>query len=405
MKIGGVRVVSGSRNVVGESMSNRRQRAKSSESGPVLAAAVGLGEITIDAVVVRPGRTLTVGGGRSCDLPFTCDASEIAFRDGDEWVVGVPDGASIPGASEATRVVRLQDWNPGVTITDGDAWLRVWPSRGEAFAGGPGAVQAAARGIGRGLPLAWLALSLTLAVATAGVWATGALAGSSGALALGEGGGGALIPERFATFGDGELGQPGEPTEVWVALPEPDDAVAETDDETETETEIERSDDSAEAEIEREPRPEDTAALEDDALAVATPVAEPDDEPAAEPADAASVEAAKAAAHRGKGAAGAGASGFGFGGGTDDGFADRHESIESLEYLLASCMEGRHTHKLTLAVDTDGRLKPGSLDYAQGWTPEERACVAEAVQDWAFPAGDDAYEVSLRVRKARGGHA
>ena len=68
-------------------------------------------------------------------------------------------------------------------------------------------------------------------------------------------------------------------------------------------------------------------------------------------------------------------------------------------------MEGRHTHKLTLAVGNNGRLQPGSLSYAMGWTDGEQACVAEALEGWAFPADDEAYEVSLRVRRGRGGRA
>ena len=100
-----------------------------------------------------------------------------------------------------------------------------------------------------------------------------------------------------------------------------------------------------------------------------------------------------------------GAGGFGLGGGTDDGFADRTESVKALERSLIACLEGDDTHRIQLVVGLDGKVQNRSIDYSHGqWDRAERSCVDQALDDWAFPAGEESYEVSLRMRKGSRRH-
>jgi hypothetical protein len=100
-----------------------------------------------------------------------------------------------------------------------------------------------------------------------------------------------------------------------------------------------------------------------------------------------------------------GAGGLGLGGGTDDGFADRTESVKALERNLMACLEGDDTHRIQLVVGLDGKVENRSIDYSHGqWDRSERSCVNQALEDWAFPAGEESYEVSLRMRKGSRRH-
>jgi len=344
---------------------------------PILAAAVGIGDITLQRSIATGRRALRAGGDERCDLPYPSDAAVRAWRRGGAWAVRVPEGAGVEGAEPEDGIVTLYDWNGAITLTLGDAWLRLWPTRSEPFVD-RGRAQRLLGALGRALPLAWLALAFTVGIGSFGFWASAALQGNPTILALGEDGGGAYIPERFASFGEGEMASAGAPVVVWVSEPEPEE-------------------------------------VEDDALAEAEPAEEPaEPTPPAEPATAeradesseavAASDPAPASDARERGSAKRigehGAGSWGLGGGTDDGYADRQQSAKALERVLASCLDGDETHRVKLAVDVEGRADLHSADWRGAWSSAERECVAQAIAEWAFPGGDDLYEVSLKVRKS-----
>jgi len=344
----------------------------------ILAAAVGLGDITLQRAIATDQRAMRAGGDERCDLPYPCDRPVRAWRRDGAWAVAVPAGAAVSGAEPEDGIVTLYDWNGAVTLTLGDAWLRLWPTRSEIFVD-EGRVRRLLGTLGRALPLAWLALAFTVGAGTFGFWASAALQGNPTILALGEDGAGSYIPERFASFGEGDLASAGAPVVVWMSEPEPADEVVEDDAMAEPEI-IE--------ETAEEPAPEPTVA---DAPQTA------DADASAEAA--AAHDAAASSDARSKRIGDHGAGSWGLGGGTDDGYADRQQSTKALERVLASCLDGDTTHRVRLAVDTDGRADLQSADWRGSWSAAERECVAAAIGDWAFPGGDDLYEVSLKVRK------
>ena len=338
----------------------------------VLAAAVGIGDITLEQAIATDRRAVRAGGDARCDLPYPSDLPVRAWRRGGAWAVCVPEGADVTGAEPEDGVVTLYDWNGAVTLTLGDAWLRLWPTRSEDFVD-EGRVGRLLGTLGRALPLAWFALALTLGIGTFGYWASTALQGNPSILALGEDGAGSYVPERFASFGEGDLAASGAPVVVWVSEPEPVEDV-----------------DAAVADVVEEPT---------EAVAEAPEPVE--DEEAAESADAvaASEPATSDGARSSKRIGDHGAGSWGLGGGTDDGYADRQQSTKALEQVLASCLDGDSIRRVKLAVDTDGHADLQSADWRGSWSSAERECVAEAIGDWAFPGGDDLYEISLKVRK------
>lgn len=390
---------------------------------PALAAAVGLGSITLDAVLVAPNRTLRVGGGPTCDLPFTCDPADLVERVDGAWIVRLPDGVDRDGPDGGTRTIRLCDWDAGVTLRGhGDSWLRLWPTRPERFSGrdrlaGPRWL------LSRALPVLWIAASVTLGLATFGLWASTAVRGDLHVLSLGDGAlgqGGDL--ERVASLGDGEQAA-GATLGAWVSQPTPL-APAPEDDTDETDAVVDEApvaDDESEAEppataSDDAPRPE----ADDNATAARPPIeeeaGETRDAPADDTPDTASDEhgnedsspaatgdgdASATGDDRGtKGRKAGGAGGFGLGGGTDDGYADRMDSVNALERSLLGCLDGDETHRINLVVGVDGRAEIRTLDYTHGsWSRTERSCVNDTVAEWAFPGGEQSYEVDLRMRK------
>ncbi len=387
---------------------NKPSNKKSSGRPAVLAAAVGIGDITLDTVQLRDGRSLRIGGTADCQLPFTCDATDVAVREEGSWRVQAPQGILIDG-SEQAEPIRLFDWNSGITMRDGDAWLRLWPTRSEQFADEQRLVGAAISA-GKTLPVLWLSLAMTVALGAFIFWASGALSGTGVAATLGQAGygfGGA--PDRVASFGSGDLASAGTPSAHWVSIPTPtedavsDEAPIDEPEEEAAEETVEETEDAV-AEEDTEEAPEDTDAATQNVTAEA--------EEAELPRDPKARKAAKAARAGGKGStkaggatAGGGGSG-GLGGGTDDGFADRSESVRALERMLVACVQDHDAHRVKLSVDTDGQAMLSSVDYSRaGLTSNERACVVAALDDWAFPAGDEEYEISLRMRKSKRGSA
>ena len=192
---------------------NKPSNKKSSGRPAVLAAAVGIGDITLDTVQLRDGRSLRIGGTADCQLPFTCDATDVAVREEGSWRVQAPQGILIDG-SEQAEPIRLFDWNSGITMRDGDAWLRLWPTRSEQFADEQRLVGAAISA-GKTLPVLWLSLAMTVALGAFIFWASGALSGTGVAATLGQAGygfGGA--PDRVASFGSGDLASAGTRTVI-----------------------------------------------------------------------------------------------------------------------------------------------------------------------------------------------
>jgi hypothetical protein len=370
-------------------MSVSPSQSKPRFNRPVLAAAVGLGDVTLQRAQASPGRAIRAGGHVRCDLPYPSRYPVTARRRGEAWIIGVPRGTAVRGADVIDGLVTLHDWDAGIEIREGQAWLKMWPTRAEAFRDG-GALGRTAGFVARALPLMWIALVVTVGVGSIGLWASTSLRGNPAVFALGDGGGG-LHPDRVASFGDGDFASGS--LAPWSSLPDP---VASEDEPAEGE-----SDDSEDALAEEAPEPSVTPEP-----AAAEAVDEADDAPETTESDDAvaendSVERGESGGVVGGAddakAAGGGGS-FGLGGGTDDGFADRSESAEALEQRLVACMSGERTHRVNLAVDTDGRAQATS--YKGVWTDSERSCVARAVEEWAFPASQEVYEVSLRVRKS-----
>jgi len=352
-------------------MKNPATRNGRTHPSPALAASVGLGTITLDTILVPTDRPLRVGGGAGCDLPFTCEPADLVVRRDGAWIVRLPDGVDRDGPADATREIRLRDWDGGVTLSGGDgaAWLRLWPTRRERFQGrdrlaGPRWL------VTRALPALWIAASLTLALGTFALWASTAVRGDLNVLSLGDGAlgdGGDL--ERVASLGDGQQAA-GMSLGAWASQPTPPapemDAVAEAEAETEPETETE-------SETQTGTQSSSTGG----------------------DADASAGDASTGA----QGVKSGGAGGFGLGGGTDDGYADRTESVKALERSLIACLEGDDTHRIKLMVGNDGKVEHRSLDYSHGeWDRSERACVGKAIEEWAFPSAEQSYEVSLRMR-------
>ena len=362
-------------------MSASPSQSKRRFNRPVLAAAVGLGDVTLQRTQATPGRFIRAGGHVRCDLPYPSRYPVTARRRGEAWIIGVPRGTAVRGADVIDGQVKLHDWDAGIEIREGQAWLKLWPTRAEAFRD-CGALGRAAGFVGRALPLLWIALVLTVGVGSLGLWASTSLRGNPAVFALGDGGGG-LHPDRVASFGDGDSAAGS--LAPWSSLPDP---VASEDEPAAEEDALAEEDAPAEEEAADAPEPsvtpEPVAAEPDDAVAENDPV---------ENGVPGGVDGGAEDAR----AAGGGGS-FGLGGGTDDGFSDRSESAEALEQRLVACMSGDRTHRVNLAVDTDGRAHP--LSYKGVWTDAERSCVARAVEEWAFPAAQEVYEVSLRVRKS-----
>jgi len=357
--------------------SNRR-----SDHRPVLAAAVGLGDILLDRTLATNRRAICAGGTARCDLPFPGSRPVAARRSNGAWTITVPADTDVQGAEVVDGRIKLYDWDGGVTLSVGDAWLRLWPTRSAPFTD-TGRFARMAGYLGRALPLAWVALALTIGLGTFGLWAGGALQGNPSVFALGEDGGGlGTIPDRVASFGEGDTST-GQALSAWVSVPtsldDSEDAIAEVDEPEEID------------EAEPQPQPAQVPAEPRDAAPEAQPTNETAPNTAAADADATADASATGAA----GAAGAGS--FGLGGGTDDGYADRSDSARALEHVLVSCMEGSKVHRLELAVGVDGRAIIS--DWQGSWTASERTCAQQAIDDWAFPAGGDTYEVSLKMRQ------
>jgi hypothetical protein len=374
-------------------MSASPSQSKRRFNRPVLAAAVGLGDITLQRTQATPGRSIRAGGHVRCDLPYPSRTPVTARRRGEAWIIGVPQGTAVRGADVNDGRVVLHDWDTGIEIREGQAWLKLWPTRAEAFRDGSALVRSAGF-VARSLPLLWIALVLTVGVGSVGLWASTSFRGNPAVFALGDGGGG-LHPDRVASFGDGDYATGS--LAPWSSLPDPvvsedepaegepdatDDALAEEDEADEPEPSV--TPEPAEAAEQAPESSEQETNASDDAVA---------ENVAVEGGVPGGVEGGAEDAR----AAGGGGS-FGLGGGTDDGFSDRSESVEALEQRLVACMSGERTHRLNLAVDTAGRAKP--LSYKGVWTDSERSCAARAVEEWAFPAAQEVYEVSLRVRKS-----
>jgi len=390
---------------------------------------VGLGTITLDTVLVAPNRSLRVGGSSTCDLPFTCDPADLVERVDGAWVVRVPDGVDRdgPGNGRGDRTIRLCDWDAGVTLRgEGEAWLRLWPTRPERFAGRD-PLQGPRWLVARALPVLWLALSVTLGLATFGMWASTTVRGDPRVLALGDGAlgqGGDL--ERVASLGDGEQAA-GVNFGAWMSRPTPPAPVPEdaADEEDASVDEAPAAPEQPEAAAE-ETAPESAPEPQDDgdASAVQPPVETPESAPAdttpeettdadtgarvddGSPQATGDGDASATGDDRGvKGRKSGGAGGFGAGGGTDDGYADRVDSVNALERSLLGCLEGEETHRINLMVGLDGKAESRSVDFFQGtWSRGERSCVNDTIAEWAFPSGEESYEVDLRMRKGSRRH-
>ncbi|MDP7110467.1 MAG: hypothetical protein QGH45_00815 [Myxococcota bacterium] len=395
-------------------MKNSASHPGRSHPTATLAASVGLGTITLDTVLVPADRPLRIGGGADCDLPFTCEPADLAERRDGAWIIRLPDGVDRDSPVDGSREIRLCDWDGGITLSGGDgaAWLRLWPTRSERFRGrdrlaGPRWL------VTRALPAIWIALSLTLALGSFALWASTAVRGDLNVLALGDGAlgaGGEL--ERVASLGDGM--QAGGATGPWASLPTPPvpppDAAAEAEADADADADADAAEETAPTppeatELPKEPATDETpvaAAVPDIEVAEALPPVD-----TAVPTDATAGDGAAdgdpSAPDETTGTAGVkagGAGGFGLGGGTDDGFADRTESVKALERNLMACLEGEDTHRIQLVVGLDGKVENRSIDYSHGqWDRTERSCVNQALEEWAFPAGEESYEVSLRMRK------
>jgi len=345
---------------------------------PVLAAAVGLGETTLQRTQATRSRSIRAGGHVRCDLPFPSRYPITANRRGESWVIAVPRGTQVLGADVRDGLIKLHDWDAGVTLTSGQAWLKLWPTRAEPFRDG-GALGRTAGFVGRALPLLWIALAITVGIGSLGLWASTSMRGNPAVFALGDGGGG-LHPDRVASFGDGDFAAGA--AAPWSSIPTPDPMEEDADEDAlADEEEVEEAlPEEPEPSVTPQPERDESADESDDALAEV------------------SADGVEGGDHGSSKAAGGGGGSFGLGGGTDDGFSDRSESASALERLLMSCMDGRRTHRVQLAVDTEGRAH--SLDYKGVWTDSERACVSQAIDGWAFPVAEETYEMSLRLRRA-----
>ena len=372
-------------------MSANPTRTERRFTRPVLAAAVGLGDVTLQRTQATPGRSIRAGGHVRCDLPYPSRYPISASRRGETWVIAVPRGTQVLGADVNDGLVKLYDWDAGVTLVSGQAWLKLWPTRAEPFRDA-GALGRTAGFIGRTLPLLWIALAITVGIGSLGLWASTSMRGNPAVFALGSGGGG-LDPDRVASFGDGDFAAGTEAP--WSSIPTPDPI-----DEDAAEDAL--AEEEAEETQPEEPEPSVTPQPEEVAPEVADVAEQAESDETVDDSDDAVAEATsegvEGGVEGGSKAAGGGGGSFGLGGGTDDGFNDRSESASALERLLMSCMDGRRTHRVQMAVDTDGSVH--SLDYKGVWTDAERECVSRAIDDWAFPVADEVYEVSLRLRKA-----
>lgn len=379
-------------------------KRSSSRRLPILSAAVGLGNITLDSVQLLGDRPLKVGGTADCQLPFTCDATDVAERVDGVWRVQVPQGMLVDGEEQAESL-ELFDWNSGVRLRDGDAWLQLQPTRSERFTDDRSLVDVAIQ-TAKTVPMLWLSLALTFALGAVVFWASGALSGTGVAATLGQAGygfGGAS--DRIASFGEGDLASAGTPSAHWVSIPTPtEDAVSDEEpiDEPVDEPEEEIVERSAEETVEEIVETQDGVAEEDveETPETAEIVEQETTEETAVPRDPKARKGGKSSGRSGGATAGGGGSG-GLGGGTDDGFADRSDSVKALERRLLACVQDNDAHRVKLSVDTDGQAMMSSVDYSRaGLGATERACVVAALDDWAFPAGDEEYEISLRMKKS-----
>ncbi len=336
-------------------MSDLRHDSTPDHQHSVLAAAVGLGDTTLDSILSDGQRPLRVGGRLEHDLPFPIEVNDLAHRTDGSWQIRVPEGVAVDGTDDTDGTVQLYDWDAGVTLrlSDGDAWLRLTPTRSERFLGGRGPIAGLAASAGRALPVLWLALALTLGVGSLFLWAGAALGGNPNALMVSDGPVGYGAPsERIAAFGAGDFAADGAVGAYFVSEPTPAaDATADAEPIEEPEV-VEPTPEPVEAS--EEPVPVDGPEVADDALAeevaeeevveeVVADVVE-ENEPTAETVveEPAAESVAAASSTRGRpdraGASGGGGH-LGIGGGTDDGYADRRDSVRALEHVLLSCLD------------------------------------------------------------------